>query len=112
MSNLSHRSPSQAEQWVAEYEALVASLPTGYDMSVYEYTNDISCRQTLEDERTGPGVQGLWQRVEIADSRLREILQPTQRCIHGSYPSSCFWYWGYPPDSPGLEDDLRSLGAI
>lgn len=111
MVEFSHRAQSQEERWVAMYEDLIASLPAGYDMSVDEYANDISCRQRLDDDRTEPGVEELWQRVEIADSRLREILEPTKRCIHGSYPPTCFWYWGYPPN-PSSRGDLRSLGAL
>ncbi len=112
MSDFIRREVSKHERFVIAYEGLVSSLTDGYDMSIYEYANDISCRQRLEDERSEPGARELWQRVELADSRLREILRPTKCCIHGSYPPECFWYWGYPPNSPELEADLRTIGAL
>ena len=112
MTNFTHRELSKHERWVIAYEELVESLTDGFDMSIYEYTNDMSCRQRLEDERTEPGVQELWQRVELADTRLQEILRPTKCCIHGSYPPECFWYWGYPPNSPELESDLKAIDAL
>lgn len=112
MTDFSYRNLTEYESLVVAYEELVASLSDGYDMSIYEYTNDLSCRQRLEETRSEPGVQELWRRVEIADARLREILRPTKCCIHGSHPRDCFWYWGYPPNSPELESDLRSMRAL
>lgn len=112
MSDFIHRELAKHERWVTGYEGLVSSLSDGYGMSIYEYTNDMSCRQRLEETRSEIETRELWQRVEIADSRLREILRPTKCCIHGSYPPECFWYWGYPPNSPKLEIDLRTIGAL
>ena len=112
MSNFTFRELTRFEQWVVAYERLVNELGGGYSMCIYEYTNDLSCRQQLEDARSEPAVQELWRRVEIADSRLRQILRPTKRCIHGSYSQDCFWFWGYPPNSPGLESDLRAINAL
>lgn len=112
MSAFTHRDPSKAERWVRSYEALVASLPSGYDLSLYEYTNDISVRQLLEERRTDRDVRALWSRVVAADTDLRAVLQHTESCIHGHYPRECFWYWGYPRHSPELEADLRSIGVL
>jgi len=112
MSNFTFRELTRFEKWVVAYEGLVQQLGGGYSMCIYEYTNDLSCRQQLEDTRLESAVQELWQRVEVADSLLRQILRPTKRCIHGSYPRECFWYWGYPPNSPELESDLRAIDAL
>jgi len=112
MSNFIFRELSRFEQWVAAYEGLVEQLGGGYSMSIYEYANDLSCRQQLEDARSEGAVQELWGRIEDADSRLRQILRPTKHCIHGSYPRECFWYWGYPPNSPELESDLKAINAL
>ena len=112
MTDFTYRDLSKYERCVAAYEDLVESLIDGYEMCVSEYTNDLSCRQQLEDARSDPVVREMWQRVEVADRRLREILRPTKCCIHGFYPRKCFWYWGYPPNSPELESDLRSLDAL
>lgn len=112
MAKFVMRDATRHEQLVSAYEGLVASLDDGYDMSVYEYTNDLSCRDFLEEAREEPGVRELWSRVVAADERLRALLLPTLKCIHGRCPKEWFWYWGYPPNSPELENDLRSQGAI
>jgi hypothetical protein len=112
MPDFVHRELSRYERWVSSYEGFVNSLAEGYDMCIYEYTNDLSCRQRLEDARSNPQVQQIWARVERADALLRDILKPTKECIHGSYPREYFWFWGYPPGSPELESDLKSIGAL
>lgn len=112
MSSFAHRRPSREERWVAAYETLVASLHGGHETSVDEYANDLSCRQSLEDNREDPHAKELRHRIQVADTRLRTILRPTKRCVHGSYPPSCFWYWGCPPSSPEPESDLVSLAAL
>ncbi len=81
-------------------------------MSIYEYVNDLACRQRIEDRKKEPATQALWPRIESADKGLQVILIPTKDCIHGSYPPSHFWYWGYPPNSPELEADLKNLGLL
>lgn len=112
MSDFTFRELTRFEECVVAYEGLVQELSGGYSLCVTEYTNDLACRQELEDARLESVVQGLWQRVEVADARLQQILLPTKRCLDGSYPRECFWYWGYPPNSPELESDLRATGAL
>lgn len=114
MVDFTRRGLTDAEATVVKYEAFVATLSdgTGYGMCQAEYANDISCRQRLEDARTDPEVARLWARVEAADAQLKLLLLPTKRCIHGNAPQSCFWFWGYPANSPELERDLVSLGML
>ena len=107
-----HNVDVEAPKWVAQYESLASSLAGGYDMCIYEYTNDMSCRELLEQYADHPLVIRYRERIEVADETLKAILKPTKRCIHGDYPETHFWFWKYPPDSPGLEDDLREMGAI
>ena len=104
--------PFKPEDWITAYESLVADLENGYSMCIYEYTNDLACRNLLEEHREDPHVASLWTRVEATDAVLRQLLLPTMHCFHGDYPRSRFWYWGYPPCSPELEDDLRSRGFL
>lgn len=104
--------PFKPEDWITAYESLVAGLGDGYSMCIYEYANDLACRNLLEEYREDPRVACLWARVVATDAVLRELLLPARRCFHGDYPRSWFWCWGYPPLSPELEDDLRSRGLI
>ena len=87
-------------------------MQSGYPWCVYEYTNDLACRDILEDAKESAETASVWPRVLAADERLRARLIPTKRSIHGEAPMTRFWWWGYPADSPELEDDLRSLSAI
>ena len=112
MPGFSQKPLTEPERWVSQYESFVAELRDGYSMSVYEYTNDLSCRDRLEAAKETPEVAAMWARVERSDDVLRGLLLPTKRGISGDRPRSQFWYWGYPPGSPELEADLRSRGAI
>jgi len=51
-----HRTPNDAERLVSDYETFVIDLATGYGMSVYEYANDLFCRQSIEESKTSPEI--------------------------------------------------------
>lgn len=107
-----HNIDAETPRWVAGWEALAESLADGYDMCIYEYTNDMSCRELLHQFADHHVVREYEDRIAIADRKLKSILKPTKCCIHGEYPESHFWFWTYPPSSPELESDLREIGAI
>lgn len=107
-----HNVDAEAPRWIASYEALADTLADGFDMCIYEYTNDMSCRELLHRFADHRIVREYENRIAIADRKLKAILQPTKCCIHGDYPESHFWFWAYPPNSPELENDLREMGAI
>jgi len=107
MVNSNHRSLSKFENWVIQYEDFVDSLEEGYSMGIYEYTNDISCRNSIEEDKENEDIQLMWQRVEKADSKLKKLLIPINICIYGEYSEERFWLWGYPPNSPELLMDLK-----
>ncbi|MGN6547517.1 MAG: hypothetical protein ACTHK7_20865 [Aureliella sp.] len=102
----------EAPRWIASYEFLADTLGDGYEMCIYEYTNDMSCRELLHQYADHCIVRQYRDRIADADRKLKALLKPTNRCIHGDYPESHFWYWAYPPNSPELENDLREIGAI
>lgn len=108
MPGFSHRSLTESERWVSDYESFVAELIDGYSMGVYEYFNDLSCRDRLEEAKETPDVAAMWPRVEESDRALRKLLIPTKRCIYGDRPSSYFWHWGYPANCREFEDGLSS----
>jgi hypothetical protein len=107
-----HNVDVEAPRWIAGYEDLADSLVNGYDMCIYEYTSDMSCRHLLHQFADHPRVREYENRIAIADRKLKSIIRPTKCCIHGDYPESYFWFWTYPPNSPKLENDLREIGAI
>ncbi len=107
-----HNVDLEAPRWIAGYEFLANTLGDGFNMCIYEYTNDLSCRELLHQYSEHCVVREYEQRIRIADEKLKAILKPTKCCIHGDYPESHFWFWAYPPNSPELENDLREIGAI
>jgi len=107
-----HNVELEAPRWIAGYEFLADTLADGYDMCIYEYTNDMTCRELLHQYADHHVIREFEKRIAIADGRLKAILNPTKQCIHGDYPESHFWFWAYPPNSPELENDLREMGAI
>ena len=109
---MTHNVPIEAPRWIATYEQLAETLNDGYDMCIYEYTNDMSSRELLDRYQSHPLIAEMTTRITTADNKIREILSPTKCCIHGDFPRSHFWYWMYPPNSPELERDLREIGAI
>lgn len=102
----------EVERWLSFYEWFVDSVRDGYDLCIHEYTNDLSSRERLEENRDTLEVKNVWSRVEAADAAFREILIPTKRPMSGGKPKTHFWFWGYPVGSPQLEFDLKSIDAI
>ena len=100
------------ERWISFYEWFVDHFRDGYNMCVHEYTNDLSCREQLEQQRNTPEAQDVWPRVAAADTAFRKFLIPTKCAIYGDAPSDHFWFWGYPDGSAELEADLKSMGAL
>ena len=87
-------------------------LVDGYSMCIHEYTNDMSAREMIEQNRSHPMIAAHAAEIAKIDAKVIELLRPTKKCIHGDYPRSHFWFWMYPPSSPELEKDLRAINAI
>jgi hypothetical protein len=114
MTNFTRRQLTEAERFVRAYEDFVDSLceDPDYGPSLFEYANDIECRQYLAERRTDPEVARMWTRVANADSRLKPLLVPTKQCIRGTAPRSSFWFWGFPAGSAELQEELAALGML
>jgi hypothetical protein len=95
------------------YEALVLHAEEGYDLTIYDYTNELGHRHILQDLLAAgvtPDAE-LLVRLEQLDERLRALLVPIPECIHGEYPQEYFWYHGLPRNATGaLLEDARSMG--
>jgi hypothetical protein len=104
--NFTHRDQNKFESIVSSYEIFALSLVDGYDMCRHEYANDISCRQTVEDNIMNPVMAEMRERITNADNILLGLLIPLKQGFHGNFPQTCFWYWGYPRNSPELDVDF------
>jgi len=86
------------ERLLNKYERVVRNICLGYEDSIYEYKNDLCCRQKLQNVlENGKDVEyQLIARIERADDELKRVLLKTKECIHGNYPEKYFWLWGVP----------------
>ena len=106
--------PDSLERLISKYEYLVAQAEQGYDMCIYEYTNDLACRIEIQERLEADSAldKTLLSRLERADTKLRAVLVPTNNSIYGDYLQSHFWFYGIPQDSPELMKDAKELGVL
>lgn len=92
------------ERLLNKYERVVRSICLGYEDSIYEYKNDLCCRQKLQNVlENGKDVEyQIIARIERADDELKRILLKTKECIHGDYPEKYFWLWGIPSNAEDI----------
>jgi hypothetical protein len=96
------------------YEHLVQEIESGYTMCIYEYTNDLHCRSTLQerlDEGFVPDASSM-ERLRQLDERLRALLIPTTGSIYGNFPFQHFWFYGVPHNAAEVLEDARSIGML
>ena len=96
------------------YRGLVEEIEEGYTWNIYEYTNDLSCRQALQAELDGGLVlpAEYQEELRILDDRLKRPLVPTRESIHGNPPPAHFWFHGVPSTAPEVLEDARAHGWL
>lgn len=102
-------------QWnLDRYSNLVKEIEEGYSMCLSEYTNDLYCRNVLQeklDEGYVPDVASA-ERLNQIDERLRILLIPTVGSIHGYYPARYFWFLGVPENAEEVIEEVRGIGLL
>jgi hypothetical protein len=101
---------------VEQWESLVDQVAEGYNWSLYEFTNDLTVRDFLEkafrDGRLGQfsEIGAMCQRVEAADTRLKEMFLPDDKIGGAAMP---WWHRGVLA-AAGDEyvDELKRLQGI
>ena len=102
-------------QWnLDRYANLVEEIEGGYGMCIYEYTNDLYCRNVIQEKLDAGFVpdDAAAERLRQLDERLRALLIPTTGSIHGNYPTQYFWFYGVPRNAEEVLEDARSVGAV
>jgi hypothetical protein len=99
-----------------DWMRFVAAVESGYDDCIYEYTNDLSLRdilQELSDLLPDALQQKLTRWLQPWDERFRHATQPSQRPLRQEVGRPR-WWWSRIPMRMGrqLEDDFRSEGII
>lgn len=96
---------------VEDWKELVGQIERGYDEMIYEYTNDLSVRNLLQEliDALPAGSVRSWiaQEVEATDARYRAATREVNEPIHGG-GNAPWWYWRVPMILVGeLRDDLE-----
>jgi hypothetical protein len=92
---------------VAAWRAVVASIESGYRLTMDDYLNDMDLRQIVEEAKglVGPDA---WEEISELDRRAKSHLKPVSRCVwgdaaakrHGWSARKQWWYYAVPVNTP------------
>jgi hypothetical protein len=98
------------------WSTFVAQVEQGYSDSIYEYTNDLSTRDVLQEVLEAvdePLRQKLTALVQPIDQRFEQTTREIGRPLTGGKTPEGRWWLRIPQRLSGeLEDDLRSEGLV
>jgi len=103
--------PSLIEGW----QRFVDEVTTGYDATIYDYTNSLSLRDHLGEViaalRPGAAYE-IEREISAADERYRAATRASDRPLLPLSPGLQSWWWFRVPIRAGdeLRGDLRSEG--
>ena len=91
---------------VKRYKKFVEEVERGYDLSIFDYRNDLDGRAILRMI----GADGESD-INHLDDRLETMLIARDKRVWESAPETPFWDFGYPKNAKGdLLRDLQSEG--
>ena len=94
------------EGLVKRYKKFVEEVERGYDLSIFDYRNDLDGRAILRMI----GADGESD-INHLDDRLETMLIARDKRVWESAPETPFWDFGYPKNAKGdLLQDLKSEG--
>lgn len=108
--------PGLVEQWEHAVDDVEEIYPLGLD----DYLNDMDNRQLLDEAlevASDAERRAVAGRVKRADDRMRELIEPSGRCLWGAdlaeqhdwTPQHNWWYFTQPRDpGPELREDLET----
>ena len=119
LTSLSERTkyPLSLNSLLQRWEDFVAQVEKGYEGSIYEYTNDLSIRDVLQEILLKVPLSlhdTLLQRVQPWDDRLHEATCTSRRPLAPAVPHDAPSWWFRIPKklATQLENDLRSEGIL
>jgi len=101
---------------LGDWASLVTAIESGYDDSIYEYTNDLAVRDQLEDLiQAAPS--GLRAKIQSAvapvDARFTTATEQAARPLSAASDQLPAWWDRVPTRRIGeLADDLEALGHV
>ncbi len=111
------RGGGSVRQLLRKWVDFVRQVQAGYDFSIYDYTNDLSARDLLEEKvrRLSPAEAAAVREELLAwDGRFEEATRPSLRPVApGVTDREGSWWFRVPCKlSEELAADLRSEGVI
>ncbi len=105
-------------QLFQRWREFVTQVEQGYQDSIYEYTNDLSVRDLLEEilQEVPPSLrEKLASWIRPWDARFDNATTRLERAIFSNLaPKPCAWWWFRMPKrlDKELESDLRAAGVL
>ena len=119
LASLSHQAhqPISLDLLVKKWSEFVAEVEKGYDDSIYEYTNDLSTRDLLQqimDASNSTLRDKVLNAIQPWDNRLSQATRKVTRSLLSDRKHEQSWWWFRIPVNPGseLENDLRGEGIL
>lgn len=108
--------PTSLNDFLAQWAGFVAAVERGYDDSIYEYANDLSVRDRLQD-LAGAAPSTLRTKLESAlapvDARFVDATEDAARPLSESRGDLRMWWRRVPKRRTGeLAQDLEALGHM
>ena len=97
------RTPSLLHRW----RQFVADVRVGYELTIYDYTNELAVRDSLTREmRSRPSDE-----LNVFDTAFRETTREATHALPGA-PDEPAWWWNRVPINVHgeLGDDLKAEG--
>ncbi|AJF60984.1 hypothetical protein QT06_C0001G0134 [archaeon GW2011_AR15] len=111
---------TKIDKLIKEWREFVNSCKAGYELSFYDYKNDLDIRlliQKIIDSNTKKS-EKIRRQIQFEDTEFRELLVNINACIYPkntetqfdeSKRDKYFWYWGIIKNARGeLLKDLES----
>lgn len=115
----SNTSNFSLEVFVDKWRNFAAQIKEGYQLSVYDYTNDLSVRTALERFLQGIPTElrdKILEEVQGVDEDFRSVTEPSGLTLMGTaeaFQSQPWWYHRVPRKLVAeLKEDLAELRAI
>jgi hypothetical protein len=86
---------STNERLLIKWESIVTNIESGYHLSIDDYTNDISNRETIE-ELINNLTNNQKNILRIIDERFINSTQVVNEPLLGKFPKTKFWWYRIP----------------